>query len=61
MSELGYKNLIMTHTVPSQLCLRFCWSDVRTCVHVYDRHGKSSLLKRFLGSLPITTKSIEHF
>ena len=31
------------------------------CAHVYDRHGKSSLLKRFLGSLPITTKILSIF
>ena len=31
------------------------------CAHVYARAGKSSLFKRFLGSLPITIESIVRF
>ena len=31
------------------------------CAHVYARAGKSSLSKRFVGSLPITTESIVRF
>ena len=31
------------------------------CAHMYARAGKSSLFKRFLGSLPITTESIMRF
>ena len=31
------------------------------CAHVYARAGKSSLFKRFLGSLPITSESIVRF
>ena len=40
----------------SQLCLRFCWSDVRTCMIEMERVRSLSV---FLGSLPITTESIE--
>ena len=31
------------------------------CAHVYAGDGKSSLSKRFVGSLPITTESIVRF
>ena len=31
------------------------------CAHVYARAGKSSLFKRFVGSLPITTENIVRF
>ena len=37
----------------------FSWSD--GCAHVYARAGKSSLFKRFVASLPITSENIVRF
>ena len=44
----------------SQLCFAFLILLER-CADVYARAGKCSLLKRFLGSLPIATENIVRF
>ena len=51
---------LFTGTNPrdGQLCLRFCWSDVRTCI---CSSWKELALQAFSHSLPITTESIVRF